>query len=124
MIQEDIYNLLSAAPGVTSITTNIYPVSGPQETTFPVIVYTQTRDDRGQNFDEVENFVRATFMIDSYAESYASSITLAEEVKSALNDYRGGDIQLIKLESSTDILERETELFRVSQNYEVWHTEQ
>jgi len=124
MIQEDIYSLLSDDAGVIAVTTNIYPVSGPQNTTFPVIVYTRISSFRGQNFDEVENFVRSTFMVDSYAETYTAALALAELVKTALNNYSGGNIHIIKLDSATDILEGETNLFRVSQNYEVWHTEQ
>ncbi len=124
MIQEDIYSLLSDDAGVIAVTTNIYPVSGPQNTTFPVIVYTRISSFRGQNFDEVENFVRSTFMVDSYAETYTAALALAELVKTALNNYSGGSIHIIKLDSATDILEGETNLFRVSQNYEVWHTEQ
>jgi len=123
MIHQELYTLISGDAGVSAITTSIYPVSGPQNTTFPVIVYTRIHSDRRQNFDEVENFVRSIFMVDSYAETYNATQTLAEAVKTAVNDYKGGTIHRIKLESENDILESETDLFRVSQNYDIWHTE-
>ena len=123
MIQEVIYTLLSTDVGVSALTSEIYPVAGPQDAVFPVIVYARIHSARDSNFDEVENFVRSTFMVDSYAKTYTAALTLAEAVKAAINDYRAGSIWLIKLDSSNDILERETDLFRVSQIYEVWHTE-
>lgn len=124
MIHEDIYGLLANDAGVTAVTTKIWPVAGPQNTTFPAIVYSRINSIRDQNFDEVENFVRSTFMVDSYAKTYTAALSLSELVKAVLNNYRGGSIHKIKLDSSTDIVESETDLFRVSQNFEVWHTEQ
>jgi hypothetical protein len=123
MIQEDIYTLLANDAGVGALTSRIYPISGPQETAFPVIVYARINSRRDTNFDEVEDFVRSTFMIDSYSETYAESAALSEAVRAAINNHTSTSIHLIKLDSANDIFESETDLFRVSQNYEIWHTE-
>lgn len=123
MILEDIYTLLSGDSAITTITEGIYPVLIPESAPYPAIAYQRTNSDRGINFDEVENFVNTTVQIDSYAETYSNSVYLADTVKAALNDYAGGDIQLIKLDSELDTFEDATSLFRVSQRYLIWHTE-
>lgn len=123
MILEDVYTLLSGDAGVTAITTGIYPVLIPQSADYPAIAYQRTSSDRDVNFDEVEDWVRTSAQIDSYATSYSDTAGLADAVKAALNNYKGGVIQLIKLDSELDIFEDSTSLFRVSQRYTIWHTE-
>lgn len=121
MIQESIYTLLTTltSPNLTKV----YPVSIPQEVEYPATRYARSSSTRDTNFDEVEDFVRTVIEVDNYAESYNDALERAENTKAALNNYAGGNIQLIRLDVELDTLEESTNLYRIFQQFTVWHSE-
>jgi len=121
MIQDEIYTLLtgSTSPQVTEA----YPVVIPQQATYPAVRYARITSTREMNHEEVEQWVRSVFQIDSYAHSYNAALDLSESVKAAINDYTGGTIQQIRLDFEAESLEDDTDLFRVMQQYTIWHRE-
>lgn len=121
MIHEEFYALL------TSLTspqlTQVYPSVIPQEVTLPAVRYARISSVRGMNFDEVEDWVRTVFQVDTYGNSLNEAITTAESIKAGVNDYRGGNIQRIRIDSEFEMFEDDTSLYRVMQQYTIWHTE-
>ena len=121
MIQDDLYSLLTTR--TSPLMSEVYPVVIPQQATYPAIRYARITSNREMNYDEVENWVRSVFQIDCYGESYNTTLELAESVKSAINNYAGGAIQRIRLDFEAESLEDDTDLYRVLQQYTIWHTE-
>lgn len=121
MIHETFYSLITSR--TSPVLTNVYPVTIPQEVEYPAVRYARISSVRGMNFDEVENWVRTVFQVDTYAETPNQAISTAETIKAAINDYRGGDIQGIRLDSEFEMYEDGVDLYRVMQQFTVWHTE-
>jgi hypothetical protein len=103
--------------------TEVYPVSIPQTATYPAVSYMRISSVRNVNFSEVEDWVRTVFEVNCYGETFNEALSLAEDTKSALNGYRGGNIQLIRLDNELEMLEDAVDLYRVAQQYTVWHKE-
>lgn len=121
MIYDDLYALLTSR--ISPATNDVYPITIPQEVDYPAIRYARISSTREMNFDEVENWVRTVFQFDVYAETPIGAISTAESVKAALNDYSGGGIQKIRLDTEFEMYEDEVDLYRVMQQFTIWHTE-
>lgn len=120
MIQEDMYSLVS---GATSPIADVHPVRVPQNVAYPAVTLSRQTTSRDMNFTEVENFVRSVFQVDIYAPRYTAAASLAESIKSALNNHREGAIHGIRLDFELDASEDTADLFHILQQYTVWHIE-
>lgn len=121
MIQEELYTLLTTA--TSPQLSQVYPIVIPQQATYPAIRYVRITSTREMNHDEVESWVRSVFQIDCYGNSYNAALDTAETVKGALNDYTGGTIQKARLDFEAESLEDDTDLYRVMQQFTIWHRE-
>jgi hypothetical protein len=121
MIQDEFYALITTRTSPQM--TEVYPVSIPQTAVYPAVSYMRISSVRNVNFSEVEDWVRTVFEVNCYAESFNEALNLAEDAKAALNGYRGGNIQLIRLDNELEMLEDAVDLYRVAQQYTVWHKE-
>jgi len=121
MISADIYTLLTTT--TSPQLTEVYPVVIPQQAEYPAVRYVRITSSRDMNHTEVESWVRSVFQIDCYGNSFNAALDLSENVKAALNDYDGGVIQRIRLDFEAESLEDDTDLYRVMQQYTIWHRE-
>ena len=121
-IQEEIFAVVTTQ--TSPLVTRAFPVSIPQGTEYPAARLTRISSVRTSNYQEgTENFVRTVFEVDSYGETFNDALALAENIKGALNNYAGGSIQRIRLDVELDIREDQTDLFRIMQQFTIWHTE-
>jgi predicted component of type VI protein secretion system len=102
-----IYNILSNASGVTSITTNIYGNEAKQTQDFPIIVYTVISDTAVGSKSNLKA-LQSRVQVSCFADSYDSVNALAIAVRNALSDktqgsYGGVTVQTIKFDSSNDL---------------------
>ena len=85
-----IYNLLSTNSGVYNLAHyRIYPITAPQNTTFPFLVYTITNQEPSLTKDGVSGLDVISFQIDCYSTKYDENTQLANAVRSALDFYTG-----------------------------------
>jgi hypothetical protein len=85
-----IYNLLSNNSGVYNLAHyRIYPITAPQNTTFPFVVYTITNTEPSLTKDGVSPLDVISFQIDCYSTQYDENTSLANAVRSALDYYTG-----------------------------------
>ena len=125
-----LYHLLTNASGVTDIvSTRIYPVTAPQGTAFPFVVYS-TISSIPQNTKDVPAAVdHVRLQIDCYAKSTASisgydqAEQLAAAVRAAIDGvtpgtYAGVLVDGIRFEQENDAIEEEINVFRNSADYQ------
>lgn len=121
MIHEEVYTRLTT--GTSPNLTEVYATLIPQEVSYPAVRYARVSSTREMNFDEVENFVRSVFQVDTYAETPTQALSTADSIKTALNDYQGGNIQETRIDTEFEMYEDDVKLYRVMQQFTIWHTE-
>ncbi|MFA5546647.1 MAG: DUF3168 domain-containing protein [Sphaerochaetaceae bacterium] len=127
MIEQAIRYILVNDATVKAITTRCYPVTLPQSPTYPLILYTKISGDRDHVLQGASGMAHPRFQIDAWAETYTAAKTLADAIREALDGYRGTAsgtrIGSCLIDSERDIYESEIKIYRVSQDYLVWHDE-
>lgn len=124
MIAETLYGILSAAAGITAITTGIYPSVIPQKQAAPAVVYQCTNSRFIHTFQEWrDGLVRSDYQIDCYAKSAATAETLAAAVVAVLGSYTTHPIKQVMLDNRMNLFEPDTEYHRVYLSFLVWHAE-
>lgn len=105
----------------------IYPVKMPQGETGASIVMTRISSVGDHHNEGATLLARVRYQIDCYALTFGGSADLALAVKESLDGYRGtmGSVPVkgVFFDSERDGYEPETEFYRVSQDYIVWHDE-
>ncbi len=101
------------------IGTRVYPLMMPQGFTLPAVTYQRVSSDREYDLtDGPVGWCWARFQLDCYADSFSGVRELAEAVRQAL-DWNNG----ITIEGERDLFEENTEVYRVTQDYLVPHSE-
>jgi hypothetical protein len=90
LIEAALYSLLANSSGVTDIVgTRIYPVQMPQlergTAVYPALTYALDARARRQTHNGPTPLVESRYTIMSYAKEYFDAISLAEQVRLALN---------------------------------------
>lgn len=111
--------------GTTTITdyasTRVYPVRMPPKVAaFPALVYTRVSSERVYTLSGFDKTEKATVQIDILANSYDSAMSLARSVASAMET--SAQFEMCYLANQQDQYEHDFELYRVIQDFTVWHT--
>lgn len=126
MLAEALYDHLTAASGVSGITTRIYPQIVPQNVTPPMVIYQFISEEVSLKFEGQSGYRQAVVQFDCYSSRYLEAVQLASAVESALVNFRGimgttspaVDVDHVRLETrSSDLFETDTELHRVSMDF-------
>ncbi len=132
-IEQALRDHLLADTNISSVVaTRVYPLELPQNPAFPSITYQIISDEPTYTQDGDSGLDRPRIQIDTWAETYSESISLAALIRSRLSGFRGTvsgkEIQGIFRDSSRDFREvladGVTKIYRRSQDYFVWHVEQ
>ena len=127
MIESALKYILVNDDTVKAITTRCYPVTIPQYPTYPLILYTKISGMRDHALGGASGHAHPRFQIEAWAETYTAAKTLADAIRNALDDYSGTAagtvIDSCLIDSERDIYESEIEVYRVIQDYFIWHTE-
>lgn len=118
-IEDGLYKYLCDNAGVKAIVVSrIYPIVMAQKTTLPAITYQTTSLKPDRNLGGNTGRMTATIQLNAWAETYTEIKSLAEALRSALNDYSGAmgsdTIRRSGVESETDGWDEETGYFRIS----------
>lgn len=115
------YSGLSALVG-----SRIYPNVMPQNVDFPAISYRRVSTTRESAMGSDTGIARARFQVDSYAKNYDEVRPVAEKVRAALQRWRNSSGTVVQdsfIIGETDSYEHETQVHRVSQDFEVIYVE-
>lgn len=89
-IGKAVYGLLSAATGVTNVTsTRIYPDTVPQNAAFPYVVFQVIGTQPTDSKDGVSKLDVVRIQVDCYSTDYDTTDTLSTAVRAALDRYAG-----------------------------------
>ena len=128
-LNEAIRARLLAVTAVTDLVgTRVYPLLLPQDPTYPAIRYQQITGTRESAMGSDVGLVEATEQVDSYDSTYAGARVLAEAVRAALQRFRGTVAGVVisdvfVLEGPLDLYEEAVKIYRVQQDFTVWHRE-
>lgn len=121
-----IYSVLSGDATLTGLVSgnNIYPVTPPQNTGFPFIVYTTTNTQVTDEKDGTSPIDIRTVQVDMYAKSYDAVQTIKDRVRTLLDGYSGTVsatvVQGCRMESEDDgAYIEEVNVYAVSQAYRI-----
>ena len=126
-----IYTILAADSSVTALcSTRIYPLTIPQQAVLPAVrivtvaVQPTTVKNNASKLDAIR------VQIDSYSTSMLTAQQLDEEIRGALDRYRGSVtvagtggatyfVDGVMFESRNETMEEERDIFRVSSDYQI-----
>lgn len=128
LIEDGLYAHLSAQSNIASIVGDrIYPSLLPQEPVLPAIVFHNVGSNPVSRQDGKPTLERSRFQIDCYAESNRDARVLAKTVRDALESYVGmmgafAVRAVFVLEYGIDDFDDVPNDFRISSEYEIWHS--
>ena len=127
MIELALRSILITDDTVKAITTRCYPVTIPQSPTYPLILYTKITGMRDHALRGASGHAHPRFQIEAWAETYTEVKTLADAIRNALDDYSGTVLGTVigscLIDSERDMYESEIGVYRILQDYFVWHEE-
>ena len=127
MIETAIRYILINDSTVKDITTRCYPVTIPQSPQYPLILYTKITGMRDHHLQGPNGRAHPRFQIEAWSKTYTEAKALAKAIREALDGYSGTasstKIGSCLIESERDIYESEIEVYRVIQDYFIWHEE-
>ncbi len=135
MIEEAIFARLSGWAGLAGLVgTSIYPMRAPQNVPAPYVVYQRISAPRLRSLLGGSGQANPRIQIDAYGTSYAQSKAVAEQVRLALDNFRGTvrlpdgtsvKIGACSLETDRDLIDgnMDPELFRTLHEFSLWHDE-
>jgi Protein of unknown function (DUF3168) len=95
----------------------------------PCVVFNRSGVERQVRYCGTDGMIRTSITLDCYALRYTSARALAAEVRKSLIDFRGllaGSLRVsaTSLINEFDLIDIEPGLFRISQTWDFWHTEE
>ena len=121
MISDSFFSYLGAQSGVTTLCSQIYPLTIPQGVDPPAITFTLDADDRDPLFDGPGDLKQALIDVSSWSADHANAHAIADAIETALANYRGTfgakTAEHIRLERKFELFESDTKLYRVSQQF-------
>lgn len=136
VLEENLYTYLQTKTGLTSlVSTRVYPDTAPQTAALPFLVYARVSTTREHKFAATGTETRlaqARVQIDCYAATYSAVSALAEQVRLALDGWRGtigsGYANRIMLDNETDLpadpdFGEQIGVRRRSMDFVIWHEE-
>lgn len=128
-LDEAVYARLQAVSGVTAlVATRVYPSLLPQKPVYPCLRYQEVDGQRESAMGSDLGQVSATLQVDAYAATYAGSRALAEQVRLALQRFRGTvasvEIEDVFVSSGpNDFYEDQVKAYRTQMDFLIWHRE-
>lgn len=128
-IEESIYYKLSNTAAITAIVpaTRIYYITLDDSTALPAVSYQRTGTSRDYTLNETQSMTEATFQVDAWSRTNSEMVSLATEIRDALDGFRGivqgVTIERILQVNEFDLPEAEGAIFRRYQSFKVIYQE-
>ncbi|MBE9509124.1 MAG: DUF3168 domain-containing protein [Chloroflexi bacterium] len=119
---------LAAHGGLSALVgSRIYPLQAPMGSTLPCVVYQRIAADRVHAMAADSGLASASFLVNSYSESYAEAKDVAAQVKDCLQDFSATvanyTIQRSMLVSEHENYHGITKTHQISMIFDIWHLE-
>lgn len=114
-IQQQLVTLLS---GATDAGAQVSPLTAPDGTVAPYITYQRISANSENVLSGSSGVVNTRMQIDVYADSYAQAQTIAAQVDALMAAWSVQNVSVL----SQDIYEDLVKLYRISQDYSIWHS--
>lgn len=129
MLEESIAGFLMDDTAIGAyIEGRVYGQIAPSKSPLPRIVYSRISTRRTQTLCGTDTTARAVVQIDSYDKTYKGAHLLATAIRKTLTDFsgdmRGTRVSTVTMESDIDLDDPDPGLYRVSQTYFFWFTEE
>lgn len=129
ILEESLFAFLAGDTAVAALVGDrIYGMIAPQKAKLPRIVYSRIAVTRSQTFCATDRKARAVMQVDAYDLSYRGAKVLAKTIRQTLTDFNGDmagtPVSTIAMDSEVDLDDPDPGLFRVSQTYFIWFTEE
>ncbi len=131
-IEEALYSYLKGYAGLAAlVSTRIYPLILPQDSTFPAVTYQRISGPRIHTMGNDPGLAYPRFQVSCWGKTYASAKAVAAQVIAALQNQRnttwGGTggvmVQASILESDRDLYEPDTQVYHVPVDVTIWFIE-
>jgi len=113
-VEADIFSRLSSYTGLSAlVSTRIYPGLLKQNTTYPAVSYRRVSSERPSVMAADTGIVRARFQFDIWSNHYGDMISAKEQLRLALQRYRGtATVQILGtfILTDLDLYEEETQI--------------
>jgi len=130
MITDHLYSFLNAQTAITDLVgTRMYPVILPAQPTYPALTFRDSDHELDEDFDGMGSPVESNYFIDAWGSTYAEATSVADAVRSSLNNTRGnfGGIQIsrcVVTSGPIPIYEDAVEAYRITQIFLIVHKEE
>jgi hypothetical protein len=118
-LETSIFSTLTGASAVSAIVgTRVYPLVLPQKAALPAISYLRVSGAQELSLSGHSGLESPRIQIDCWATTYAQAKALSAAVQAAMlasSAFKVGSV------SDRDLFEDETNVFRVSIDFSVWH---
>lgn len=120
--------LLSQSAITDLVSTRIFPGFIPASNTLPSITYHVFSTDHEYDIDSAAGFAVKRIQFDIWAETYAETKTIGEQLRQELQGYSAGSIHVVLLDNQIDLFTQpkhadETPLYHLSQQYRIIYEE-
>lgn len=128
-IEESLFYKLSNTAAITAIApaTRIYYITLDDSTALPAVSYQRTGTSRDYTLNEAQSMTEATFQVDAWSRTNSEMVSLATEIRDALDGFRGivqgVTIERILQVNEFDLPEAEGAIFRRYQSFRVIYQE-
>lgn len=111
MIEQTIFDTLKGL-----VDNRVYPLVMPQNPTLPAVVYSRVGNSPEYTLSCPATLDQHTFQFDVYAKTYLGAVTLAAQVRTALEQ----SAMKGTLQTTLDFYEDDVDLYRVSTDFYLW----
>lgn len=127
-LESALYTRLSGYAGLTAlVSTRIYPIILPQEPTYPAVTYQRIDGPREHALSADMGIPHPRIQIDSWGNTHVQAWAVATQVRGALQRWSDADaspaVLDCLLDSDDDSYEPDAGVYRVRQDWIIWHRE-
>lgn len=120
--------VLTSGTIVTLLTDRIYYQKLPDNTLFPAISIEKVSSRRLQTLQGYSGLTDAFFSINIFSRSGGDSETIAKEVKTVLDGFRGTisgvDVQAVLSDNEINLWEQDTEVYHIVSDFRIFYVEE
>ncbi len=128
-MEDGLFSFLSGEQTISDLVgSRIFPLKLPQAVTYPAVTYQRIDTERIRSFGGPSGLAHSRIQLDLWDKTYSGVKALADAVRRVLDGFKGlmgaEDIGGVSLLSDSDSpFESGVEVFRLSQDYSIWHKE-
>ena len=127
-VEQALFTRLSGFAGLTAlVSTRVFPVTLPQQVTYPAVVMQKVSAVRHPAFNTDSGVTSARFQVSAFGKTYSATKAVIDQVRAALQRFRGTVstvvIQDIMVDGEIHLYEPTNKTHQVSMDFLIHHRE-